>query len=367
MLRFDRRLISHLDWSLLLLTLTLLSIGVMAVYSATYESGHRLSPWVTRQLSWAVLGLVGMLVAFAIDYRRLENWAYVSYSLSLVLLVLVHVLGSFGGGARRWIALGFFSVQPSELAKVTLLLVLARDFHRYAPSQGYGLRELIYPAILVAIPAGLVLAEPNLGTAMVLGLLFLSLVFTAGIRLRSLALAGLAGGGVLPVLWHHMKSYQKQRILSFLNPDSDPLGAGYHMIQSKITVGSGMLWGKGFLQGTQNRLDFLPEKHTDFVFAVVAEEWGFIGTVVLLALYCALLMRLLVIAWEARDRFGALLVIGVASIVFWQMLINIGMNLGMLPVVGVPLPLLSYGGSSLLTMMTALGLALNVSTRRLLF
>jgi rod shape determining protein RodA len=283
------------------------------------------------------------------------------------LLVLVPLVGSSGGGARRWIALGFFSLQPSELVKVTLLLVLARDFHRYAPPQGYGLRELIYPAVLVAIPAGLILAEPNLGTAMVLGLLFLSLVFAAGIRLRSFMLAGLAGGGVLPLLWHHMKSYQKQRVLSFLNPDSDPLGAGYHMIQSKITVGSGMLWGKGFLQGTQNRLDFLPEKHTDFVFAVVAEEWGFIGTAVLLALYCALLMRLLVIAGKARDRFSALVAVGVASIVFWQMLINIGMNLGMLPVVGVPLPLLSYGGSSLLTMMVALGLALNVSTRRLLF
>jgi rod shape determining protein RodA len=367
MLKFDRRLISHLDWTLLLLTLMLLSIGVLAVYSATYQSGHRLSPWATRQLSWAALGLIGMFVAFAVDYRRLENWAYLLYGLSLALLVLVPVLGSSGGGARRWIALGFFSIQPSELAKVTLLLVLARDFHRYAPPQGYSLRELIYPGILVAIPAGLVLAEPNLGTAMVLGLLFVSLVFAAGIRLRSFLLAALAGGGVLPLLWHHMKPYQKQRVMSFLNPDSDPLGAGYHMIQSKITVGSGMLWGKGFLQGTQNRLDFLPEKHTDFVFAVVAEEWGFIGTLVLLALYCALLMRLLVIAGKARDRFSALVAVGVAGIIFWQMLINIGMNLGMLPVVGVPLPLLSYGGSSLLTVMIALGLALNVSTRRLLF
>src|SRR3954467_2300699 len=184
MLKFDRRLISHLDWTLLLLTLMLLSIGVLAVYSATYQSGHRLSPWATRQLSWAALGLIGMFAAFAVDYRRLENWAYLLYGLSLALLVLVPVLGSSGGGARRWIALGFFSIQPSELAKVTLLLVLARDFHRYAPPQGYSLRELIYPGILVAIPAGLVLAEPNLGTAMVLGLLFVSLVFAAGIRLR---------------------------------------------------------------------------------------------------------------------------------------------------------------------------------------
>jgi rod shape determining protein RodA len=366
-MRFDRRLISHFDWTLLLLTLALLGVGVMAVYSATYEAGQRFSPWAIRQLSWAVLGLIGMCVAFAVDYHRLERWVYLLYAFSLLLLVLVPILGSFGGGARRWINLGFFSLQPSELAKVTLLLVLARYFHRYAPPEGYGLRDLIYPAIVVAIPASLVLAEPNLGTAVILGFLFLSLAFSAGMRLGALALAGIAGGGVLPVLWQHLKPYQRQRVLSFLNPDQDPLGAGYHMIQSKITVGSGMLWGKGFLQGTQNRLDFLPEKHTDFVFAVLAEEWGFIGTLVLLVLYCALLARLLVIAWKARDRFGSLLAVGVMSVVFWQLLINIGMNIGVLPVVGVPLPLLSYGGSSLLTVMMCLGLALNVSTRRFLF
>lgn len=366
-MKFDRRLISHFDWTLLLLTLALLSVGVMAVSSATYVAGQRLSPWAIRQLSWTALGLIGMFAAFAVDYRRLERWVYPLYGISLVLLLLVPILGSFGGGARRWIALGFFSLQPSELAKATLLLVLARYFHRYASPQGYGLRELVYPAILVAIPAGLILTEPNLGTATILGLLFLSLVFPAGIRLGTLALAGVAGSSVLPLLWHYMKPYQKQRVSSFLNPDLDPLGAGYHMIQSKITVGSGMLWGKGFLQGTQNRLDFLPEKHTDFVFAVLAEEWGFVGALVLLTLYAALLGRLLVIAWEARDRFGALLAVGAASMVFWQLLINIGMNIGVLPVVGVPLPLLSYGGSSLLTVMITLGLALNVSTRRFLF
>jgi len=366
-MRFDRRLISHFDWTLLLLTLALLSIGVMAVYSATYEAGQHLSPWMIRQLSWAALGLLGMVVTFAVDYRRLERWAYPLYGFSLVLLLLVPVLGSFGGGARRWINLGLFSLQPSELVKVTLLLVLARYFQRYAPPQGYRLRDLVYPVVLVAIPAGLVLAEPNLGTAVILGLLFLSLAFAAGIRLGSLALAGIAGGSVLPLLWHHLKPYQKQRVSSFLNPDLDPLGAGYHMIQSKITVGSGMLWGKGFLQGTQNRLDFLPEKHTDFVFAVLAEEWGFVGTFVLLTLYGMLLARLLAIAWKARDRFGSFLAVGVVGMAFWQLLINIGMNIGVLPVVGVPLPLLSYGGSSLLTMLVALGLALNVSTRRFLF
>jgi rod shape determining protein RodA len=366
-MRFDRRLISHFDWLLLLCTLILLGVGVMAVYSATYEPGQPLSQLTTRQMSWALIGLTMMFAAFAVDYRRLERWVYVPYVLSLLLLVLVPILGSFGGGARRWIDLGVFSLQPSELAKVTLLLVLARYFHRYVPPGGYRLRDLAYPAILTAVPAGLVLAEPNLGTAVVLGLLLFSLAFVAGMRLSTLTFVGMAGGGVLPILWRHMKPYQKQRILSFLNPDQDPLGAGYHMIQSKITVGSGMLWGKGFLQGTQNQLDFLPEKHTDFVFAVLAEEWGFVGALVLLILFSALMARLLVIAWKARDRFGATLAVGTTAIIFWQLLINLGMNLGVLPVVGVPLPLLSYGGSSLLTVMMCVGLALNVSTRRFLF
>jgi rod shape determining protein RodA len=366
-MRFDRRLISHFDWVLLLLILALLGAGVLAVYSATYEGNHRLSPLALRQISWALMGLVCMFVAFAVDYRRLDRWVYAPYGVSLLLLILVPVLGSFGGGARRWINLGAFSLQPSELAKVTLLLVLARFYHRYVPVDGYRLRDLVIPALLAMLPAALVLAEPNLGTAVILGLLFMTLTCAAGIRVGSLALVLVAGGSVLPLVWQHMKPYQKQRVLSFLNPDQDPLGAGYHMIQSKITIGSGMLWGKGFLQGTQNRLDFLPEKHTDFVFAVVAEEWGFVGAVVLLALYAALMAKLLAIAWQARDRFGFCLAIGAVSVVFWQLLINLGMNLGVLPVVGVPLPLLSYGGSSLLTVMMCLGLALNVSTRRALY
>lgn len=366
-MRFDRRLISHFDWVLFLLILALLGAGFLAVYSATYEGPQRLSPLALRQLSWAAMGLVCMFAAFAVDYRRLDRWVYLPYVLSLFLLALVPILGSLGGGARRWINLGFFSLQPSELAKVTLVLVLARYYHMRVPPGGYRLRDLIFPAVLTAVPAGLVLAEPNLGTAVILGLLFVTLTFAAGIRIGSLTLAAVAGGGVLPILWQHMKPYQKQRVLSFLDPDQDPLGAGYHMIQSKITIGSGMLWGKGFLQGTQNRLDFLPEKHTDFVFAVIAEEWGFIGAAILLALYGTLMAKLLLIAWQARDRFGFCLAVGTVGVVFWQLLINLGMNLGVLPVVGVPLPLLSYGGSSLLTVMMCLGLALNVSTRRSLY
>lgn len=364
---FDRRLLVHFDWLLFALVLVLVGIGIMGVSSATFEGHARLSPLAMRQISWAGLGLFGMMFVFAVDYRELERLSYFFYGITLLLLLLVPIIGSFGGGARRWINLGAFSLQPSELAKVSSLLVLAQYFHLVIPPTGYNLRDLIYPGVLVAIPMGLVLAEPNLGTATIIGFVAMTLVFAAGIRLSSLATLGAAAGGLLPLLWHQMKPYQKQRILSFLHPDMDPLGTGYHMIQSKITIGSGMLWGKGFLQGTQNRLDFLPEKHTDFIFAVLAEEWGFIGVCTLFALYGALLARLLVIAWKARDRFGSLVALGGAAIIFWQLLINVGMNIGILPVVGVPLPLLSYGGSSLLTVMLAMGLALNVSTRRFLF
>jgi len=364
---FDRRLLVHFDWLLFILVFALLGVGIMGVCSATFEGNARFSPLAIRQISWAGVGLFAMLLAFAIDYRELERLGYLFYGMTIILLLLVPFFGSFGGGARRWINLGAFSLQPSELAKISSLLVLAQYFHLVVPPQGYQLRDLISPGILVAIPAGLVLAEPNLGTATIIGLVAMTLIFAAGIRLGSLAGLGVAAGGLLPFLWHHMKPYQKQRILSFLHPDSDPLGTGYHMIQSKITIGSGKLWGKGFLQGTQSRLDFLPEKHTDFIFAVLAEEWGFIGVCVLFVLYGALLARLLVVAGKARDRFGAFVALGGAAIIFWQVLINVGMNIGILPVVGVPLPLLSYGGSSLLTVMLAMGLALNVSTRRFLF
>jgi rod shape determining protein RodA len=364
---FNKKLLSHFDWALLTFCLALVGIGVLAVYSATYEEDRPLSLWTIRQTLWVGLGLIGMFVAFAVDYRHLKRWVPLLYVLVIILLLLMPVIGSLGGGARRWIRFGFISLQPSEFMKVTLVVMLARYLAREAPVQGYELRQMVIPALLVALPATLILIEPSLGTTGILGLIFLSVVFVAGLRLRSLAFAGLAGAAILPALWYGLKSYQKQRILSFLNPDLDPLGAGYHIIQSKITVGSGMIWGKGFLQGTQNRLDFLPEKHTDFVFAVLAEEWGLIGVALLLALYGVLLIRLLYVAWKARDRFGTLLVVGIAAMVFWQVVINVGMNTGVLPVVGVPLPFLSYGGSALLTAMVGIGLAINVSTRRFLF
>lgn len=363
---FDQRLIERFDWLLLGLSLALAGTGLLAVYSATYTGSDQPSPIASRQLVWVCVGLVGMGVAFAVNYRALERWAYVIYAAALVLLLLVPVLGSMSGGVRRWIQFGGFSLQPAEFVKIGLVLVLAKLYHRAEPRAGYRIRDILLPSAFVAVPAGLILLQPNLGTAVTLGLLFLSVTFAAGLRLRALAMLGVIGSSALPFVWAYMKPYQQRRVLSFLQPDLDPLGAGYHIIQSKVAVGSGMVWGKGFLLGTQTRLDFLPEKHTDFIFAVLAEEWGFVGAVGLLTLYGGLLARLLAVAANARERFGLLLTVGVVGIIFWQLVINLGMNVGLLPVVGVPLPLLSYGGSSLVTVMLGLGLALNVSTRRLL-
>ncbi len=362
--RFDRRLVEEFDWILFSLTLILLTIGLVGIYSATLDQSIGLSRWVTRQIIWVGVGFFAMGVGFAFDYRRLEQWAPLFYFLVLVLLLSVPLIGSSGGGARRWISLGGFSLQPSEFMKVALVLMLARLYHKDAPAEGYGLRDITVPVMFVALPAGLILLQPNLGTAVTLCSVFLTVTFTAGIRLRALSMITLMAAAIMPFLWTYLRPYQQRRVLSFLHPDLDPLGAGYHMIQSKLTVGSGMFWGKGFLLGTQNRLDFLPEKHTDFIFAVFAEEWGFIGTAFLLFLYVSLLARLLVVALRARERFGLLIATGVVGIIFWQFVINVGMNVGLLPVVGVPLPFLSYGGSSLVTSMLAIGLALNASTRR---
>ena len=370
MRQFDRRLAYHFDWLLLALTLAIVTIGVITIYSATAaheKGGFVANPLVLRQLVFAAAGFVGMIVTVFFDYRRVERYAYVVYGLGLVLLTLVPVVGSVGGGARRWINLGLFSIQPSELIKVCLVIALARYFHRARATGDCGLVDVLPAFVLLGIPAAFILAQPDLGTVGVLAIACVSVLFFAGLRMRVFVLLGAAGGAVVPVFWGHLKPYQQQRVLTFLSPEMDPLGAGYHVIQSKIAIGSGMFWGKGFLQGTQNKLNFLPEQHTDFIFSVFAEEWGHVGALVLLVLYAAFLMRGLQIASRAKDRFGALLAFGIVSIVFWQAVINVGMTAGVLPVVGIPLPFFSYGGSSLTVLMIATGLIINVNMRRFLF
>ena len=363
----DRRLLTHFEWLLPLFAVAVCALGIVTVYSATHgpeTTGP--SPLAMRQVMWFVAGCVGMLAAVSFDYRRLDRYAFLVYAVVVVALVLVPLVGRVAGGSRRWIALGPVSIQPSEFMKLALVIALAHYFAR-TPAARLGLREMVAPVVLMAAPAVLILAQPDLGSAAMLGFVAVSMLVLGGVRLRWLILLATPVVAVAPLLWGHLKPYQQQRILTFIDPNADPLGAGYHIIQSKIAVGSGMLWGRGFLRGTQNHLNFLPEQHTDFIFSVFSEEFGFVGAAALMLLYLGLVLRGLVIASRARDRFGVLLSLGVMSIVFWQVVVNVGMVTGLLPVVGIPLPFFSYGGSSLLGLLVGIGLVMNVSMRRHLF
>ena len=367
-MQIDRRLISHFDWTLFLLVVAFVAIGVTTIYSANYDvaTGHA-GALPARQLTWFGLGLIAMFVAMSFDYHYIERVAYPFYGAMLLLLVLVMVVGHSGGGSQRWINLGFFRLQPSEPAKLAIVLVMAKYFQTDEPPRGYYLRDLWVPFALVVPLVFLTLIQPDLGTAIILGIVFISMVLMGGLRLRSFAFLVGAGLAFLPIGWHFLKTYQRNRILTFLDPDRDPLGAGYHVIQSQIAIGSGGLFGKGYLHGTQNRLDFLPAQHTDFIFAVFSEEWGFVGCAILLALYFIMIGYCLRLVQRAKDRFGALLVFGMIAIFFWHVVINISMVAGVMPVVGVPLPIVSYGGSALASMMFAAGVIMNVSMRRYIF
>jgi len=284
------------------------------------------------------------------------------------LLACVLLFGTIAKGSQRWLAVGPFMVQPSELAKLAVVLVLARHFHRNRGQGPYLLRELIWPLVLLLIPFLLVLKQPDLGTALMIAVTGGTVFLMLPIRARSLL--SILGGSVagLVVAWtHFLHDYQRMRVKSFLNPEMDPLNSGYQAIQSKIAVGSGGLWGKGFLKGTQTQLDFLPEQQTDFIFSVLAEEWGFIGAGLMLALYMVLILYALNVARTSKDSFGALLGAGVVGMLFWPVLVNIGMVMGFMPVVGVPLPLMSYGGSSLVVTFMGIGLLMNIRMRRFTF
>ncbi|HEY1374862.1 MAG TPA: rod shape-determining protein RodA [Candidatus Binatia bacterium] len=364
----DRRLISHFDWPLVVLAVALVCVGVLTIYSATYSvTEHRASGLAMKQFYWFLFGLAAMITAAVLDYHHVDNIAYPIYGVTLVLLAVVYFIGHSGGGSQRWIHLGFFTLQPSELAKLAIVLALTKFLQYDEPAGGYSLRNLWMPFLLVGPLAVLTLIQPDLGTAIIIVVVFFSIIMMGGLRVRSFLGLAAAGIALMPIAYHFLKPYQRNRIWTFLNPDLDPLGAGYHVIQSKIAVGSGRFLGKGFLNGTQNRLDFLPAQHTDFIFAVFAEEWGFIGCLILLVLYFAFMIAGLRVVARAKDRLGAILAFGVVSMFLWQAVINVAMVTGLLPVVGVPLPLLSYGGSSMVTMMVAVGFLLSVSMRRFTF
>ncbi|MGH7933823.1 MAG: rod shape-determining protein RodA [Candidatus Binataceae bacterium] len=364
----DRRLLYHFDWTVFVLALALAAVGLLSVLSATYNGPHHaLDPLVIRQLIWIGVGATMMTAAALFDYRALGTYAYPVYVGTIALLGAVMVAGQATGGSRRWLNLGVVKLEPSEIAKLAMVLVMVRYLREEPPRGGWSVRQLLIPAILLAVPVVLVLKQPDLGTALILILITATLIFVGGLNWRTMVVVVLAAMLAAPVAWHYLKPYQRERLVSFLNPQSDPLGSGYHIIQSEIAIGSGGAWGKGFLKGTQARLNFLPEQTTDFIFSVYAEQFGFAGTMLLLGLYMALIARGIWIAKHARDRFGSLLAIGFTGIIFWQVAINVGMASGMLPVVGITLPLVSYGGSSLIAMMMAMGVLISINMRRYLF
>lgn len=364
---FDRRLLQYFDWGLLGLAILIGCLGLLVLYSAvTAETPEPQKVIFFKQLVWFASALVALVISFTFNYKMLDRYGHLIYLGCILLLIWVLLFGKYVGGSRRWVFLGPVSIQPSELVKIAVIIMLARYFSKDANTRGFTLRELIRPFILVLIPFLLIVKQPDLGTA---GLIFLiagSITIFVKIERRSFIYLVVSCAAVVPLVWFFLKEYQKRRILVFLDPDRDPLGAGYHIIQSKIAIGSGMLSGKGFLKGTQNALSFLPEEHTDFIFSVLAEEWGFIGSVIVILLFLMLILWGLNVAQGCREPFGTILAVGITSMFFWQVIINISMTMGLMPVVGVPLPFISYGGSSVLTTAIGIGLLMNVSMRRFL-
>jgi len=365
MMRFDRRLVLNFDWTLLILVVMICAIGVLNIFSAGHSfPGAKVNPFYVKQLQWILIGLFCMSVAFCIDYRVISQYAYILHGMAIFALIIVLFYGYATHGSQRWITLGSFSLQPSELVKLTLILALAKYFDDHKLDQGYELRELVIPLIFLLVPVFLILEQPDLGTGLILLIVSASIFLFVGIRLRSLAYVVSLIVLMMPVGWYFMRDYQRGRVLTFLNPERDPLGSGYHIIQSMIAVGSGGILGKGFLRGTQTQLQFLPEQQTDFVFSVFAEEWGFLGGGILIILFMALILWSLKISLHSRNYLGTLIAFGLAALLFWEIFINIGMVLGIMPVVGIPLPFFSYGGSAIVSLLTCIGLLLNVSMRR---
>jgi rod shape determining protein RodA len=350
-----------IHWGLIFLISVISGIGFAMLYSA---ANGNLQPWASKQMARFAVAFVPMIAAALIDIRHWFRLSYWLYGLGLVLVVAVDLRGVIGMGAQRWIDLGIIQIQPSEVMKIALVVALARYFH-CLPTENVGrILYLIVPAGLIIVPVALVLKQPDLGTAMMLLANGAILLFLAGVPLWIFAGGLVAAAGAAPVVWSLLRDYQKARLYTFLSPDSDPLGAGYHIMQSKIALGSGGVFGKGFLLGTQTHLSFLPEKQTDFIFTIIAEEFGLVGGLALLALYSLLIGYGFVIALRSRNQFGRLLGLGIATNFFLYVFINTAMVIGLIPVVGVPLPLISYGGTAMLTVMLGFGLLMNVGIHR---
>ncbi len=363
----NRRLFANFDWILLGLVFLVSGAGILNLYSAGYNLGVDREFLYTKQMVWVLLGLIMMIIAFSVDYRIIIRHAYLVYVISVLLLFLVFFFGDVSHGSQRWLELWGLSFQPSELMKLAIIVALARFFDDNI-EKGYNPGNIVILLAIVGIPFFMIARQPDLGTALFLLVLSFSVVIFARLSRKFLIYFTMAGMISVPIGWFFLqgflKGYQRERILTFLSPERDPLGAGYHIIQSFIAIGSGGIWGKGFLKGTQTQLRFLPEQQTDFVFSVFAEEWGFAGVFVLMFVFFVLIQWGLTIARNSRDLPGALLAFGVTMFVFWGIFINVGMAIGIFPVVGIPLPFFSYGGSSMIALMTGMGLLMNVSMRR---
>ncbi len=362
-------------FTILILAILIAFIGILSIYSSTFQK--EAGSWqgiYKRQLLWVFLGLVMFFLMSNSNYRWLWDWALVLYAGAFFFLLAVFVLGVVRSGAQRWLKIAWFNFQPSELAKLILAIFLARYFSRKSAnnislvSSSSGVfRGLIIPFLFAALPAGLIIEQPDLGSGLMVIFLFTVMLYLANVRPRNIFIFLSTIVLLLPLSWRFMHDYQRQRLLVFLNPNIDPLGAGYTIIQAKIAIGSGGFFGKGWLCGTQSQLHFLPESHTDFIFATFAEEWGFLGSIVLLGLYYLLIRQGFIIAQRTKDDFGRLLALGISLMLGIQVFVNIAMNLGLAPVVGLPLPLASYGGSSVIVTFVALGILVSIDRRRAVF
>ncbi len=351
----------QINWMLVLLVSGVAAIGFAMLYSAANGS---FDPWASKQMMRFAVGLGVLLVAALVHIRTWLALAYPIYFISMALLVVVEFKGAIGMGAQRWIDLGFINLQPSEVMKIAVVLALARYFHGPTLEEIWRPTKLLLPMAMVFAPVGLVLKQPDLGTALILIMVGGAMFFVAGVRLWKFAVVTTMGLGAIPVAWQFLHSYQKDRILTFLDPARDPLGDGYHITQSTIALGSGGVWGRGFMKGTQSHLNFLPEQQTDFIFPMLAEEFGLMGGLGLLILYGAIVAYGIVIGLRSRSHFGRLLAIGLTVNFFLYVFINMAMVMGLIPVVGVPLPLISYGGTAMLTVMFGVGLIISVFIHR---
>lgn len=375
----DRRMRAQFDWALLGLAFLIPALGLIVLYSAGYDpdASDYLLKWIPgeiksipfeKQLFFLMIGVLVVAAALSVPGQWLQRIAYPAYIICFLLLVAVLIpgIGIVSNGSRRWIPLGIFNLQPAEFMKTALILTLARYLSRNLPRPGgYGFRQMLVPSLLFGVPMYLVARQPDLGSALSLGAIGFSMILFMGIRVRALIIMAVTLLVVAYPAWHHLHPYQQRRVLVLFDPDADPKGSGYHITQSKIAVGSGQLLGKGFLNGTQTQLEFLPEHTTDFIFSVLAEEWGFVGCVTVLLVYAAFLSRMLRVVARSKDVFSALVAFGVSAWFFFHTFINIGMVVGILPVVGIPLPLFSYGGSALLSCLFGVGLVLGIAMRRL--